>query len=92
MSEPAPLLVSVREAARRLGAGRDTTYRLIHEGRLRTIRLNRRLLVPVVELERFVERESENGHGLGGGEACELVAFVERESGDRNGSTAEVPR
>jgi excisionase family DNA binding protein len=55
-----PLLVSVREAARRLGIGRDTAYALVREGRLRSISVaGRKRLVPVAELQAFVEREAE---------------------------------
>jgi excisionase family DNA binding protein len=54
-----PLLVSVREAAKQLGIGRDSTYALIHEGRLRSLAVGRRILVPVRELTAFVEREAE---------------------------------
>jgi excisionase family DNA binding protein len=53
-----PLLLSVREAAARLGLGRDLTYRLVAEGRLRSLRLGRRVLIPAVELPRFIEAES----------------------------------
>jgi len=53
-----PLLVSVREAARVLGLGRDTAYQLVREGRLRAVHVSRRLLIPRVELERFVAREA----------------------------------
>jgi excisionase family DNA binding protein len=53
-----PLLLSVREAARALGIGRDTAYELVKEGRLRAVRIGRRLLVPQAELSGFVERES----------------------------------
>jgi excisionase family DNA binding protein len=53
-----PLLISVREAAQRLGLGRDRTYQLIREGRLRSVALGRKRLVPVVELAAFVAREA----------------------------------
>jgi len=53
-----PLLLSVREAARLLGLGRDSTYQLIREGRLRAVRIGRRLLIPRTELEDFVQREA----------------------------------
>jgi excisionase family DNA binding protein len=56
-----PLLVPVRDAARRLGLGRDTTYALVREGRLRAIHVGRRVLVPVTELVDFVARETSNG-------------------------------
>jgi excisionase family DNA binding protein len=53
------LLVSVREAAQRLGLGRDTTYALVREGRLRSVRVGRKVLVPRTELASFCERETE---------------------------------
>jgi len=52
------LLVSVREAARELGLGRDSTYSLVRVGRLRSVRVGRRVLVPRAELEAFVVREA----------------------------------
>ena len=52
------LLLSVRETAAELGIGRDAAYSLIHEGRLRVVRLSaHKWLVPRVELDRFIERE-----------------------------------
>lgn len=56
---PDPKLISVREAAKRLGIGRDSVYKLIHDKRLRTVRVGRLWLVPVTELDAFVERETE---------------------------------
>lgn len=53
------LLVSVRDAARELGIGRDSAYALVREGRLRSISVGRRILVPRAELERFIEREAD---------------------------------
>lgn len=53
------LLVSVRDAARELGIGRDSAYALVREGRLRSISVGRRILVPRTELEAFVEREAD---------------------------------
>jgi len=41
-------------AARRLGLGRTTTYRLIKEGTLRSIKVGRRRLVPADEIARFL--------------------------------------
>lgn len=55
----APLLLSVRDAARELGIGRDSAYGLVREGRLRSISVGRRILIPRAELERFVEREAD---------------------------------
>jgi excisionase family DNA binding protein len=57
-----PLLVSVREAAVRLGLGRDTCYDLVRSGRIHSVAVGgRKRLVPVAELSAFVERESSNG-------------------------------
>ncbi len=48
------MLVSLAEAARRLGLCRKVTLpRLIAEGQIRTARVGKRLKVSVVELERF---------------------------------------
>jgi excisionase family DNA binding protein len=54
---PEPLLLGVREAARELGIGRDATYRLVREGRLRSVSVAGRRLVPQRELEDFIRRE-----------------------------------
>lgn len=51
-----PLLISVRDAARELGLGRDATYALVRAGRIRCVRVGRRLLVPRSELSKFIER------------------------------------
>jgi excisionase family DNA binding protein len=59
-----PLLVGVREAAQVLGIGRDTTYALVREGRLRAVRVGRRgrrVLVPRAELAAFIAREAAGG-------------------------------
>jgi excisionase family DNA binding protein len=52
-----PLLLPIPTAAQRLGFGRDATYALVRDGRLRVIRVGRRSLVPVQELEAFIRRE-----------------------------------
>lgn len=51
------LALSIEDAARAISVSRDSFERhVITE--LRVLRLGRRLLVPVAELERFVERRS----------------------------------
>jgi excisionase family DNA binding protein len=60
------LLVGVREAAKRLGLGRDTAYQLVREGRLHSVAVGRKRLVPVAELGAFIERETSNGNAPGG--------------------------
>ena len=54
---PAPLLVSLDEAARRLAVSRDSLDRHVTD-ELRLVTIGRRLLVPVAELERYVERHA----------------------------------
>jgi excisionase family DNA binding protein len=56
-----PLLLSVRDAARRLNIGRDCCYSLVREGRLRSISVGNRRLIPKAELEAFIEREQGAG-------------------------------
>jgi len=57
-----PLLLPVREVAAQLSIGRDTAYELVRSGRLRSVAIGRRRLIPFSELEDFVRRESE-GNG-----------------------------
>jgi excisionase family DNA binding protein len=52
-----PLAVSPRRAAEYLGVGHDAIYQLLHQGRLRSVKLGRRRLIPVSELERFLAAE-----------------------------------
>ena len=58
----APLAVSVEEAARRLSISRSLAWELVWGGRLPTVRLGRRRLVPVKALERLM---AEGGQGEG---------------------------
>jgi len=50
-----PLLVPVPVAARRLGISPRLAWDLVYGGRLPTVRLGRRRLVPVLALYRLVE-------------------------------------
>jgi excisionase family DNA binding protein len=52
-----PLAVSPRKAARYLGVGHDAIYLLLNQGRLRSVKLGRRRLIPMSELERFLTDE-----------------------------------
>lgn len=52
-SNPHQINVSVDEAAARLDLSRMTIYRLIRTDQLRTLKVGRRRLVRVAELERF---------------------------------------
>jgi excisionase family DNA binding protein len=55
--EDEPLLLNPREFATRVGLGRDATYALLREGRIRHLCVGRRILIPAVEAADFVERE-----------------------------------
>lgn len=50
-----PLLVPLPEAGQVLGVGRTTVYELVRDGRLATVRLGRRRLVPASALVALVE-------------------------------------
>jgi excisionase family DNA binding protein len=54
-----PLLLPVREAARRLGIGRDRCYELVRRGELRAVAVGRRRLIPRSELEVWIARQLE---------------------------------
>ena len=56
---PIPKLAyTVEEAAEALNLGRSLTFALINEGRLHTVRLGRKIIIPVTELQAFLDRES----------------------------------
>jgi excisionase family DNA binding protein len=58
MSEP--LLLGVRAACREVGGiGRDSMYELVRTGRIRCVRVGKKILIPRSELEDFVRREME---------------------------------
>ena len=48
------LTVSVEQAAHALGMGRDMAYTEVRTGRLRVIRMGRRLRVPRIELDAYI--------------------------------------
>jgi len=54
--EPATirLALSPEQAAAALGVGRTTVYQLIASGRLRSLRVGRRRIVPMAALEAFL--------------------------------------
>ncbi len=49
-----PLLLTVPEAASRLGISRSAAYALIGQGRLKVVHLGRSVRVPASVVERFV--------------------------------------
>lgn len=52
--QPQPAAMNPDNAAAHLGLGRTTTYRLIREGKLRSVKVGRRRLVPTEEIARFL--------------------------------------
>ena len=50
----AVLALSVEEAGRRLGLGRAATYAAVARGEIPSLRLGKRLIVPLVQLERWL--------------------------------------
>ncbi|KQY55303.1 hypothetical protein ASD11_17275 [Aeromicrobium sp. Root495] len=55
-SAPEPLLVTVEDAARRLGIARTSMFRLIQEQEVDSVRIGRLRRVPVVCLDEYVAR------------------------------------
>jgi len=61
--EPTPLTpavkalaLSVKEAAAALGIGRTMVFYLMRDGRLKPIKIGKRTLIPVKEIEAFIAR------------------------------------
>ncbi len=58
--EPQPKTISVPEAGRvYLGIGRDAAYQAAAAGQIPTIRIGRLLRVPVIAMERMLDRVGE---------------------------------
>ena len=53
------LAMTVSEAACRLGIGRNSAYEAVRRGEIPTIRIGKRLLVPVSALDRLLNGTSE---------------------------------
>lgn len=50
-------LVPVTEAAHILGIAKSAIYRLVKANRLKTVNLGKKILIPVTELDDFIDRE-----------------------------------
>lgn len=55
-SEHLPITLRAEEVARILGLSRNTIYKLIGSGELRSVLVGRRRLIPVAECEAFLSR------------------------------------
>lgn len=51
------IAVSINQAARALGIGRSTIYKLINEGRLETIKIGRRQLIKASSLHNLASQQ-----------------------------------
>ena len=60
------LLLSVDQAAKRLGIGRSLCYELVMRGEIASLKLGRRRLVPVASLVRFIADRIDEGCEPGG--------------------------
>jgi len=56
--EQLPLALKVEDVMKVLGASRNTVYDFIHCGKLRSIRVGRRILVPKDALQDFLKTAS----------------------------------
>ena len=55
-----PILLTIPQAARKLGIGRSLTYELIAAGRLDVIHIGRAARVPLEAVYEFVEQQRED--------------------------------
>jgi excisionase family DNA binding protein len=51
--------ISVEDGARAIGIGRTALYELINSGQIATLRIGRRRLIPIVEIDKFLECRTE---------------------------------
>jgi excisionase family DNA binding protein len=51
--------MTIPEAARKLGVGRNAGYRAARSGQIPTIRIGKRLLVPAAAFDRLLEGKAE---------------------------------
>jgi excisionase family DNA binding protein len=64
-SAPKRETLSVVEAGRRLGLGKDAAYRAARSGELPVLRIGRRLLVPKARFERLLAGDESTGGEAG---------------------------
>ena len=85
-----PLVVPVPAAARRLGWGRDRTYEMVRDGRIPSVKIGRRRLVPVVALQKVVDEEvarsNSDGRSEGAARALRPFTAARQECGDTGDS------
>jgi excisionase family DNA binding protein len=77
------LAMTVREAAASLGVGKDAVYKAINRGDVRAVKLGGTLLVPRVELERFLGVEDNTEPMSVADVLGELAAVLQAQTGGR---------
>jgi len=58
MHTPARLTMTIQEAAQRLGIGRNSAYAAAHDGAIPTIKIGKRMVVPVAALDKMLSGEA----------------------------------
>lgn len=53
-------LFGVRESGERLGVSRSLIRKLVRTGKLQSVRINRRLLIPAAEIQRIATKGTAN--------------------------------
>lgn len=64
MSSEGRIVLTIEEAAQRLGIGRTTMYGLVKAGAIRTITIGRLRRVPLSCLQEYVDDQLRNPHSL----------------------------
>ena len=60
------MTMTVEEAAKRLGIGRNSAYDAVQRGEIPSLRIGKRLLVPVAALERMLAKFRRGDERTGG--------------------------
>ena len=58
-----PLLLSIPQAAQKLGLSESCTRQMAYTGEIPAIRVRRRLLVPVRQLEQWIDQQYQQQNG-----------------------------
>ncbi len=58
-----PLLLSIPQAAQKLGLSESCTRQMAYNGEIPAIRVRRRLLVPVRQLEQWIDQQYQQQNG-----------------------------
>ncbi len=54
--QPDPALVSIPNGGKQLAVGRSTTYQLINDGELETVKIGKRRLIVRASIDAYIER------------------------------------